>query len=280
VLGPGDDPFLTQTLEVHFVEVLPGHSNAGHGHQNEAAFFILRGHGYEIHDDQRYDWETGDLVVVHTDCVHQHWNLSNEESFLAIVFKAKTAWMYLGLVQQGRSGPIENEERFGEREDWSQLWQPGVEDRKKIVKPDDGDWQVTPQGRIRMLAGPQRPDVRLFSVDAAEQQIPVGSQTGKVWHMADAAVYVKSGSGHTLQWDVEAEIGDRYYARVAKEPSRWDFSAGDVVYIPPNTVHQHVNDGSEPVELISVQNALFQSLGYARAAVLEPAPEYETAGVR
>ena len=37
-IGPGDEDFLTQTLQVHFVE-LPGESsNHGHGHQNEAAF--------------------------------------------------------------------------------------------------------------------------------------------------------------------------------------------------------------------------------------------------
>ena len=37
-VGPGDDPFLTQTIQVHFVELPPKSSNNGHGHQmiNEA----------------------------------------------------------------------------------------------------------------------------------------------------------------------------------------------------------------------------------------------------
>lgn len=275
VLGPADDPFLTQTLEVHFVEIAPGHSNVGHGHQNEAAFFILQGRGYEVHDGKRYDWDTGDLVVVHTDCVHQHWNASDDEPFIALVFKAKTAWMYLGLVQQGRGGPIENEDQYGERVDWSQLWRPGVDQLKKVVKPDDGAWEWTPEGHVRIVAGPSRPDVRLFSIDAAQQDIPAGSRSGKTWHMADEAVYVVSGKGHSLHWDVEAEIGDKYYGRIANEPSRWDVSAGDLLYVPPNTVHQHVNDSStEPLVLLSVQNAIYQSLGYARSTVLEPAPEY------
>ncbi|HEY8799497.1 MAG TPA: hypothetical protein VIM20_02790, partial [Candidatus Limnocylindrales bacterium] len=43
MLGPGDDPFLTQTLQVHFVELFPGGANHGHGHQNEACFYILEG---------------------------------------------------------------------------------------------------------------------------------------------------------------------------------------------------------------------------------------------
>src|SRR5919106_7050039 len=45
-LGPGDEPFLTQTLRVHFVELPPGTSNHGHGHQNETVFYILEGRGY------------------------------------------------------------------------------------------------------------------------------------------------------------------------------------------------------------------------------------------
>src|ERR1700744_4769096 len=62
-LGPADAPFLPQTLQVHFVELPPQSANNGHGHQNEAAFYILEGRGYEIHDDKRYDWGRGDLAL-------------------------------------------------------------------------------------------------------------------------------------------------------------------------------------------------------------------------
>ena len=113
-VGPGDDPFLTQTVQVHFVELPPESSNNGHGHQNEAAFYILEGRGYEIHDDQRYDWKQGDLVFVHTDSVHRHFNPYDEKA-VALVMKAKCTWMFLGLIQQGRSGPIERPDEFGDR---------------------------------------------------------------------------------------------------------------------------------------------------------------------
>ena len=79
MLGPGDEPFLTQTLQVHFVELLPGGTNHGHGHQNEAHFYILEGKGYEIHDGKRYEWEKDDLVIVHTDSKHKHFNRSMTE---------------------------------------------------------------------------------------------------------------------------------------------------------------------------------------------------------
>jgi quercetin dioxygenase-like cupin family protein len=278
-VGPGDDPFLTQNIQVHFVELPPGTSNHGHGHQNEAAFYILEGRGYEIHDDQRYDWEQGDLVIVHTDSVHRHFNASDSERAVALVLKAKSTWMYFGLIQQGRSGPIEDEERFGPRQDWSQVWTPGVAERKKVVKPSDTVWETTRDGRVRVLSSMDRPDVRVFSVDVYEQEIPAGSRSGKHWHMADEVLYAISGRGYSLHWEVEAEIAERYYARVALEPTRHEFKAGDTLYVPQNTIHQHFNaSDDEPLVLLSAQNRLIKYLGYDKVVLLEDAPEFARDG--
>ncbi len=273
-IGPGDDPFLTQTLQVHFVELPPHTANTGHGHQNEAAFYILEGSGYEIHDDKRYEWEQGDLVIVHTDSVHRHFNDSDEKA-KALVFKAKSMWMFLGLLQQGRRGPVTDEDRYGPRVDWSQVWTPGVEDRIKVVKPSDTKWESTEDGMVRRIVGPHRDDVRLFSVDAYEQEIPAGSRSAKHWHMADEVLYILEGDGYSLHWEVEAEIDDRYYARIAKEPTRHEFTTGDTVYVPHNTIHQHFSNNG-PLKLLSLQNRVFRHLGYDNVAYLEPAPEYQS----
>jgi quercetin dioxygenase-like cupin family protein len=273
-IGPGDDPFLTQNVQVHFVEIPAGKSNHGHGHQNEAVFYILQGSGYEIHDDQRYDWEQGDLVVVHTDSVHRHFNDGNETA-KALVMKAKSTWMYFGLIQQGRSGPIEREDEFGPREEWGQVWTPGVEQRKKVVKPEDTVWETTRDGKIRVLCSKDTPDVRVFSVDVFEQEIPAGSRSAKHLHMADEVFYVLSGSGYSLHWEVEAEIAERYHARVANEPTRHEFTEGDTLYVPQNTVHQHFNASEdEPLRLLSVQNRLIKYLGYDNVVYFEDAPEF------
>jgi quercetin dioxygenase-like cupin family protein len=274
-VGPGDEPFLTQNLQVHFVELPPGKSNHGHGHQNEALFYVLEGNGYEIHDDKRYDWSKGDLVIVHNDSVHRHFNASNTERAVCLVIKAKCTWMFLGLIQQGRSGPVENEGAFGAREDWSKVWTEGIEERKKVVKPDDGPWQLTPEGHVRVLASKEREDVRVNSVDVNEQEIPAGSRSGKSWHMADEIVYVISGSGHSLHWEVEAEIAEKYYARIANQPTRHEFTAGDVLYVPQNTVHQHFNSSDdEPLMLLTAQNRVIKLIGYDNVVYLEEAPEY------
>ena len=270
MLGPGDDPFLTQTLQVHFVELKPGGSNHGHGHQNEATFYILEGSGHEIHDGVRYDWSKDDFVVVHNDSVHRHYNASETERALALVIKAKSAWMYLGMVQQGRSKPFDGA-GYGAPQEWSRLWTPGATERKKVVKSSDTRWEDTRDGRLRIISSPARTDVRAFSVDLYEQEIRPGGRSAKHWHMADEVCYVISGAGRSLQWDVEAEITDKYRARVADKPGTWDFTPGDLVYVPQNTVHQLVASGAEPLRVLVAQNRLFKLLGYDSVVYLEDA---------
>ena len=263
ILGPGDEPFLTQSLQVHFVELKPGGSNHGHGHQNEATFYILEGAGYEIHDGKRYDWEKDDFVIVHTDSVHRHFNASRTERALALVMKAKATWMHLGMLQQGRSKPIEDPERYEAPREWSELWTAGQQDKRKVVKKADTRWEDTRDGRVRVISSPRHTDVRSTAVDIYEQEIAPGARSARHWHMADEIAYVLAGSGESEQWDVEAEIGERYQARIAKEPTRWKFSAGDLAYVPQNTVHRFsAATGSEPLRLLIAQNRLFKLLGY------------------
>ena len=271
-VGPGDDPFLTQTLQVHLVDVPARGSAQGHGHQNEAAFYILSGRGYEIHDGLRYDWEQGDFVFVHTDSVHRHFNPYDEPA-RTLVVKAKSTWMFLGLVQQGRGGPIEREDEFGPREDWSLIWTPGVLDRKKVIKPTDTTWESTPLGLVRELNSPRRTDARQFAVDAFELRVPPGSRSGRYWKMADEVFHVLDGAGHALMWEVEAEIAEKYHARIALAPTRHEFTAGDTVYVPQNHVCQIFAADGAPLRLLSFQNRLFKHLGYDAVHYLEPAPE-------
>ena len=114
----------------------------------------------------------------------------------------------------------------------------------------------------------------MFSVDVYEQVIEPGSRSAKHWHMPDEVAYVISGEGYCEQWEVEAEIAERFHARVAKEPTRWAFSTDDTVYVPQNHQHQYVNTGNEPLRLLVVQNRLIKSLGYDTVVYLEDAPEF------
>jgi gentisate 1,2-dioxygenase len=91
---------LTQTLHVHLEEYGPGGRTQKHGHVNEAAFYILDGEGYEVHDGIRYDWKAGDVAIVHMNCVHQHFNADPVKPARALVMKPKPMIMFMNMLFQ------------------------------------------------------------------------------------------------------------------------------------------------------------------------------------
>src|SRR5207245_8281017 len=91
---------LGQTLHVHLEEYAPGGRTQKHGHVNEAAFYILDGVGYEVHDGVRYDWKAGDVAIVHNNCVHQHFNASKDKPARALVIKTKPMYMFMNMLFQ------------------------------------------------------------------------------------------------------------------------------------------------------------------------------------
>src|SRR5574341_1269960 len=143
IISPVNEPFVTQSVQAHFVTLGPGARDKGHGHQNEAFFYILEGRGFDIHDGTRYDWEAGDAVAVHNDSVHWHNNLDPERGAVILVMKAKPLWLFLGLHQQGPLGtmpPLEDT-RWGPPVDFPIIRAPGDEKLKKVIKPNDTPWR-------------------------------------------------------------------------------------------------------------------------------------------
>src|SRR6476620_9789194 len=96
---------LGQTLHVHLEEYAPGGRTQKHGHVNEAAFYILDGEGYEVHDGVRYDWKAGDVAIVHNNCVHQHFNASSTKPARALVIKTKPMYMFMNMLFQQQVEP-------------------------------------------------------------------------------------------------------------------------------------------------------------------------------
>ncbi len=91
---------LGQTLHIHLEEYAPGGASQKHGHVNEAVFYILDGIGAEEHDGIRYDWEAGDVAIVHNNCVHQHFNRSPDKPARALVMKTKPMYMFMNMLFQ------------------------------------------------------------------------------------------------------------------------------------------------------------------------------------
>jgi quercetin dioxygenase-like cupin family protein len=148
--------------------------------------------------------------------------------------------------------------------------------RKKIVRPDDMVWEMSRQGLLKHLLN-EGMNTRMETVDAYMQIIPGGSRSGKHRHLAEECLYVLEGRGYDLHQDCDVEITDTYHWIVQPEVKRYEWEAGDIIYIPPNTVHQHFNaDPERPVRLISAINRVYQFCGLNDLEQLEDAPEYDS----
>ena len=147
--------------------------------------------------------------------------------------------------------------------------------RKKVVTPEDMPWEMSRQGLLKHLIN-EAMNTRMETVDAYMQIIPAGSRSGKHRHLAEECLYVLEGRGYDLHQDCDVEITDTYHWTPQEEVKRYEWEAGDVIYIPPNTIHQHHNASADkPVRVISVINRIFKACGLNDLEQIEDAPEYD-----
>jgi quercetin dioxygenase-like cupin family protein len=165
--------------------------------------------------------------------------------------------LYQGLLEDAAQAPSRNAKR------------------KKIVHPEEMPWEMSRQGILKHLLN-EKMNTRMETVDAYMEIIPPGSRSGKHRHLAEECVYVLEGRGYDLHQDCDVEITDTYHWKAQEEVKRYEWEAGDVIYIPPNTIHQHFNaDAERPVRLISATNRIYKQVGLNDLEQLEDAPEYD-----
>jgi quercetin dioxygenase-like cupin family protein len=146
--------------------------------------------------------------------------------------------------------------------------------RKKIIRPSEMPWEMARQGILKHLINEQM-NTRMETVDAYMQIIPPGSRSGKHRHLAEECLYVLEGRGYDMHQDCDVEITDDYHWKPQEEVQRFDWEAGDVIYVPPNTIHQHFNvDPDRPARLVSSINRIFKHCGLNDLEQIEDAPEY------
>jgi len=164
--------------------------------------------------------------------------------------------LYQGLLDDAASAPVRNAKR------------------RKVVRPEDMPWEMSRQGLLKHLLN-EGMNTRMETVDAYMLVIPPGSRSGRHRHLAEECLYVLEGRGYDLHQDCDVEITDTYHWKPQDEVKRYDWEAGDVIYIPPNTIQQHFNaDPERPVRLISVINRIYKACGLNDLEQLENAPEY------
>jgi len=172
--------------------------------------------------------------------------------------KGKTSGkLYQNLLDEATGAPMRNAKR------------------KKLVTPEDMVWEMSRQGLLKHLIN-EGMNTRMETVDAYMQIIPPGSRSGKHRHLAEECLYVLEGRGYDLHQDCDVEITDVYTWKPQAEVKRYEWEAGDVIYIPPCTIHQHFNaDPNCPVRLISAINRVYKNSGLNDLTQLEDAPEYD-----
>ena len=147
--------------------------------------------------------------------------------------------------------------------------------RKKIVHNDEMPWEMSQQGLLKHLLNAQM-NTRMETVDAYMQVIPPASRSGKHRHLAEECLYVVEGRGYDLHQDCDVEITDTYNWKPQAEIKRYEWEAGDVIYVPPCTIHQHFNaDPARPARLISCINRIYKNSGLNDLEQIENAPEYD-----
>jgi len=165
--------------------------------------------------------------------------------------------LYQSLLEEAQTAPARNAKR------------------KKIVHPEEMPWEMSRQGLLKHILNEQM-NTRMETVDAYMQIIPPGSRSGKHRHLAEECLYVLEGRGYDLHQDCDVEITDTYQFKPQAEVKRYEWEAGDVIYIPPCTIHQHFNaDPSRPVRLISAINRIYKNSGLNDLEQIEDAPEYD-----
>ena len=164
--------------------------------------------------------------------------------------------LYGALLEEAAAAPVRNGKR------------------KKVVHPEEMPWELSRQGLLKHLIN-EGMNTRMETVDAYMLIIPPGSRSGKHRHLAEECLYVLEGRGYDLHQDCEVEITDTYHWEAQAEVKRYEWEAGDVIYIPPNTIQQHFNaDAQRPVRLISAINRIYRHCGLNDLEQLEDAPEY------
>src|SRR5262247_4322426 len=149
--------------------------------------------------------------------------------------------------------------------------------RKKLIHPEEMPWEMSRQGLLKHLIN-EGMNTRMETVDAYMQIIPPGSRSGKHRHLAEECLYVLEGRGYDLHQDCDVEITDTYHWKPQDEVKRYEWEAGDVIYIPPNVIHQHFNASTDrPVRLVSAINRIYRHAGLNDLEQIEDAPEYDPA---
>jgi quercetin dioxygenase-like cupin family protein len=140
------------------------------------------------------------------------------------------------------------------------------------VSAEDMPFEHSPDGLIKHLVH-EKMNTRESCVDAYMLFLKQGMRSGKHRHMWEEVVFVAEGSGRDLHWDLKFDCVDSYHWDWETEPKSFEWTRGDFIYIPPFSLHQHINTGEGEARLIVISNRIVKAMGFNWLDQVENAPE-------
>lgn len=141
---------------------------------------------------------------------------------------------------------------------------------QSVISAQDQVWEHSPQGLIKHMVN-ERLDAAEPVLDMYQQVIPAGGHSGRHRHFSEELLFVIEGGGHDLHWDPIFEPDVRYEWAWQDEPQRFEWQAGDYVWIPPYSIHQHFADAGGRARFVSATVRIVKELGYDGLAQLAEA---------
>lgn len=148
-------------------------------------------------------------------------------------------------------------------------------DRKiGVVKWNEMPLERSPHGLIKHIIHEQM-DTKEYCLDIYMQFLPPGKASGTHRHLSEEVLYIVEGSGYDLHWDVKFDCKDVMEFEWESEPKKFEWSAGDFIYIPPYCAHKHFNsDPKNQARIISVTSRIVKAMGFDWFEQLENAEGY------
>lgn len=172
-------------------------------------------------------------------------------------------------AQLGQAGP----NFYAQALEMAQAFAREDETRRTIVKAEEMIWEDSRQGRLKHMVNATM-HTKEHCLDIYQQILEPGGHSGKHRHFSEEVLYVVAGEGHDLHWDVVFDCTDEYKWGWEEQPKRFEWQAGDFVYIPPFVIHQHFATSPSGARVISMTNRIVRLMGFDGLEQLENASSY------
>ncbi len=156
----------------------------------------------------------------------------------------------------------------------SQAFRHEYRDRKNVVKWHEMPMERSADGLIKHIIN-ERMNTKECAIDIYMQFIAPGGATGTSRHLSEEVAYVVEGRGYDQHYDVRFDCKDEFIWEWDTTPRKFEWGAGDFIYIPPYCAHKRFNSGGDEARVIVINSRIMKAIGFDWFDQLEPAKGFE-----